>query len=752
MVVGSIALKLSLLAAVIALGAAFRWARGSASAERTFRLAYHAMAAGLVVASTHLLVLILRHDFRFEYIVGYTSRDLPTLYLLSAFWAGQSGTFLLWALLAALVGYALHRRASFEPAVTMLAYLPTVGVLLGLMLAPSGDPFRLAASTPPDGRGLNPLLQDPWMASHPPLVFLGYAAMAAPFALALAAIVRRREQDWLRPGAIWALVSFVSLGGGIILGGIWAYRVLGWGGYWGWDPVENASLVPWLAVTALLHGIVTQRAIRALPRTNLALALGGYALVLYATFLTRSGVLADVSVHSFPAGDIHRILVGVLCGVLAVMLFALVRARRIAGTSVPFAVSWPLALSGGVIALAICGAVVLIGTSWPILSGLVGQVGAPSAGFYNRATAPIAVTLLALLAVAPLLAWASRPMRHLLRPLAAVLGVAAIVTALAAWTCGRGVLPLLVLFVAVAATAANAIRLVEVARAGITRTGAAVAHLGFALMLAGIVGSSAWGVAARVALPLGTPVEVLGRTLTFTGHVEGSSPQDRWAVEVLSAGGKVDRTELAVFAAYTSGKPQEFHRPGILRGIWQDLYIAPGGLESTGEPTTIQLARDTAQRIGGAALTFRGFESHTPTSGGMMVLAHVEIERQDGTTAVTLPLGVVEGRLAPTPVEVEALGGARLALERMSVEQGWIQVRYEPTGPATQVLSVEASTKPLVSLVWIGSLAMLLGCTIAAVRHLREPSTLAARVAAPGATRVAKRHGATSVAARTTAL
>jgi cytochrome c-type biogenesis protein CcmF len=746
MILGALALKLSVLAAAIALVSAFRWARGVRSAERTFRLAYHAMTAGLVVASIHLLVAILRHDFRFEYVIGYTSRDLPTLYLLSAFWAGQSGTFLLWALFAALIGYALSRPSAFQPAATMSAYLPTVGLLLGLMLVPSGDPFRLAPSVPPDGRGLNPLLQDPWMASHPPLVFLGYAALAAPFALALASIVRRREQDWLRPCAIWSLVSFVSLGAGIILGGIWAYRVLGWGGYWGWDPVENASLVPWLAVTALLHAVVTQRAMRALPKTSFALALAGYALVLYATFLTRSGVLADVSVHSFPAGDIHRILVAVLALVVAVTLVALVRARRTSGIAVPFELSWPLALSTGVIALGLCGTIVIVGTSWPILSGLVGKLGSPTAGFYNAATAPIAVALLALLSLAPLLAWAKRPLRHLARPLVTVCGIAALGTALAAWAGGRGVWPLVVLYVAIAATAANLWRLVEIARAGFWRTGAAVAHVGFAVMLAGVVGSSAWGVGQRIALPLGTPVEALGRTLTFRGHVEGSEPQDRWAVEVREANGRIQTTELAVFRAFVGGNAQEFHRPGILRGALADLYVAPTALDTTGEPVTLQLERDAEQRLGTLGLTFRGFESHVPTGGGMRVEAHVDLALADGVRSITLPLGVVDGRLAPTPVEVAELGGAQLTLERMSVEQGWVQVRFEPTGTPTQVLAVDVSTKPLVSLVWIGSFAMLLGCAIAAGRHVREPIAIAAHARA-----TSNKRSALAVPARTTA-
>ncbi len=719
MILGSLALKLSLLCAVVGLYAAIRWARGSLASERLFRAAYHAMTACLALASIHLLVAIFRHDFRFEYVIGYTSRDLPPLYLLSALWAGQSGTLLVWAFLAALVGYALFRKSAFEPAATMVAYVPTVGVLLVLMLAPSGDPFRLVAEAPPDGRGLNPLLQDPWMASHPPLVFLGYAAMAAPWALALAAAWRRREQDWLPSGVVWSLVAFVSLGGGIILGGIWAYRVLGWGGYWGWDPVENASLVPWIAVTALLHGLVTQRATRALPRTNLALALTGYLLVLYATFLTRSGVLADVSVHSFPAGDILRLLVVVLASAAALALVALFRSRRVRGTSVATELAWPFALSSGVVALVVCGAIVLVGTSWPILSALVGKTAAPTAAFYNRATGPIALVLLGLLSIAPLLAWVRRPLRELAPRLVPILAAAVAITILAALTVGRGLLPLALLFVAVAALLANAVRFVEVVRSGIGRTGASVAHLGFALMFAGIVGSSAWGVSERATLPLGVPTEVLGRTLEFTGHVLGSSPQDRWGVVVRDPGGSVDATEVAVFRAFVGGQPQEFHRPGILRGALQDLYIAPGGIETVGGAEAMQLERGVAQPVGEGSLTFTGFETHASTSDSMTVIANVLLRKGGSDTAIALPLSAREGRLEPVPVEVAELGGARLVLERMSVEEHWVRVRIESDRAPTQVLSIEASTKPLVALVWLGTLAMLAGCSIAIVYHLR---------------------------------
>ena len=258
MSVGSALIIIALVLGAIAFLSALGWARERRGAEKWFGRAYHGMTAALLLASVLLMAAILRHDFRYDYVVGYSSRDLPLLYLFSAFWGGQEGTYLLWALFAALLGYGLFRRQGWQRAAVMAAYVPTILVLLLFMLNRQGNPFRLALPAPPDGRGLNQLLQDPWMATHPPIVFLGYSAMTIPAVLAWAAIFRRDERSWCAPALRWTLVGFVTLGVGIIRGGVGAYKVLGWGGCWGWDPVENASLIPWIVSAALIHGLLVQ--------------------------------------------------------------------------------------------------------------------------------------------------------------------------------------------------------------------------------------------------------------------------------------------------------------------------------------------------------------------------------------------------------------------------------------------------------------------------------------------------------------
>lgn len=719
---GDLALKAAAILVVVAFVAAVRWARGREASAITVRLAYHGLTACLLFASAMLMAAILTHDFRFEYVAGYSSRELPTLYLVSAFWAGQQGTYLLWALMSAVLGYGLLRKASWQRASVMAAYLPTIGFLVVLMLSPEGNPFRLAARVLPDGRGLNPLLQDPWMASHPPMVFLGYAAMTIPAILAFVALVKREHGSWVLPALRWSLLAFVLLGVGIVLGGFWAYKVLGWGGYWGWDPVENASLVPWIVVAALIHGLLVQKGRGALVRTNTVLALCGYLAVLYATFLTRSGVLADFSVHSFPAGSIYRLLVGIMLLALAGSAYAVARGRRAPGASVEAGLAWPVVLTIVVIGLSVSAAIVLIGTSWPILSSLIGQPATPGPPFYNRTGLPLYVVLLGLLALAPFLAWAPEAGRGWRRRVVPALVVGAVGTAVAVAFGGRGPAVLTLWFAALAALTSNLLRFATVARARLLHTGASVAHVGFALMFVGIVASSAWGVKDRVALPLGRPVDILDRIVTFRGHVEGSSPEDRWWVAVQKPGQAELLTQVTFYAMGGGGRNDSvFRRPAIVRSWAGDLYVAPLGLEDTGRGSRLlDLAKGRSERYGEATLDFSGFEvdSRDP-SHGMTVRVRVKIRRAGREETVALPFGVVGGRARGEAVVPKLLPEISLTVDRLSVEQSRVLVAVEDRGAAaSRVMSVEISTHPLIGLLWAGTILLGLGCTVAITRRV----------------------------------
>ncbi len=721
--------------AAVAFVSAVRWSRGREGAEATFRLAYHGMTVVLGLASVFLMVAILSHDFRYDYVARYSSRDLPLLYLVSAFWGGQEGTFLLWAFVASLMGYALFRKRSWEPATVMSFYLPTIGFLIGLMIElpgtrTGGNPFRLASPVPADGFGLNELLQDPWMATHPPAVFVGYAAMTIPGVLALVALFRRQEERWLGPALRWSLVGFLSLGVGIVLGGFWAYKTLGWGGYWGWDPVENASLIPWIVGAALIHGLLVQRATGGLKRTNLALAILVYWLVLYSTFLTRTGVLANFSVHSFAAETgfwdtpINAMLLVILAIVLAAGAFGLLRRGQIAASPVEPEIAWPAVLAVVIATLVVSALVVFYGTTYPIPSSLLGSPGTYDAAWYNRWNLPLYVLLLLLLGFAPFLGWVAAPARTWTRKTAFSFAVAAAATAAAAALGYRGVASLALFFAALLAAAASAVRLVSDAPKRPLETGAPIAHLGLALMFVGIAASGGWGRGGEVRLPIGRPVETLGMTLTYRGHVDGSEPRDRWRVAVLRPGEDEVTLDVRMYhkGQDAEGRPQTMRFPAILRETGRDVYVSPLGLDVPQSGPLLRLERGSPAALGDATLTFLRFETGGGEGHGMSVDAEVRIESGGRSETVRLPFGVVDGELRGTPVSPATLPGTTLTLRRMSVEEGIVELDAGGGAIAAtpETLIVEASTKPLMGILWLGTFLIGIGCAVAAWRRYRE--------------------------------
>src|SRR5215210_9220229 len=300
--------------------------RGDAGSMRFARLSYDFFAVAITLSAFILGLLLLMRDFRIEYVHQYSGMDLPAHYQFAAFWAGQKGSFLIWLFWGTMLGILVKKTAGRnEPAIMGIYTLTLMGLLFILVRE---NPFVMLKETPLDGQGLNPLLQDNWMVIHPPIMFIGYAASAIPFAFAMASLWRRQYDGWAARAFPWALGGFLVLGSAILLGGYWAYETLGWGGYWGWDPVENASLIPWIFGTVLIHGLYLERTKGRFRRINYVLATLGYMAVLYGTFLTRSGVLADFSVHSFVHLRISGWLTGLIAAFGGLSLYLLFSGRR----------------------------------------------------------------------------------------------------------------------------------------------------------------------------------------------------------------------------------------------------------------------------------------------------------------------------------------------------------------------------------------------------------------------------------------
>jgi cytochrome c-type biogenesis protein CcmF len=378
------------------------------------RLSYVMVAQGVIWAVVHLMYLVLHHRFEVGYVAEYSSRELPSFYLVSSFWAGQQGTFFLWSTYTAILGvlFMTRCRRSLEP----LAMMVLAGVEVFLMLFEVvASPFALSPpnAIPPDGQGLNILLQNHWMVIHPPIMFLGFASMAFPFAIGIAALLRREYDDWIGLAWPWVVFAWCALGCGLFMGGYWAYTVLGWGGFWGWDNVENASLVPWLATTALLHGMMVQRSRGSMKRANLLFALSPFVMVVYGSFLTRSGILADFSVHSFAAPDkaLYYMLLAFLC--VVTLLAAVVFLARVASISRAEAfeeeASRGFYFVIGTWLIYAASLIVLVGTSWPLLSQVSGHPANVTQSFYNHWLFPVAILVCVAMGISPFLKWRGRP-------------------------------------------------------------------------------------------------------------------------------------------------------------------------------------------------------------------------------------------------------------------------------------------------------------------------------------------------------
>jgi cytochrome c-type biogenesis protein CcmF len=432
--IGEVALWLALLVAGWGAALGFyggRKGRGDLvlSAERSV----FAVFGLLVTASLCIITAFVKSDFRYKYVAGYSNRELGLFYKVTGLWAGQTGSLVFWALLlsffASLVVFQNRRRnREFMPYVagtilTVLAFFMVVVVF-------ASNPFQLMDFVPPDGRGLNPQLQNYWMTIHPPTLYLGFTSFTIPFAFAVSALLSGRlDTRWITTTRRWTLLAWFFLTCGIIFGMMWAYVELGWGGYWFWDPVENASLLPWLTGTAFLHSVMIQEKRGMLKMWNVLLVMGTFLLSIFATFLTRSGLIE--SVHSFAENTvIAYIFLGFLSALILVSA-ALVWWRRHAfapENRLESFLSREAAFLVNNLAFVSAMFAVLWGTTFPLISeGIFGQkinVGAP---FYNRVNVPLGLILLFLLGVGPVIAWRKATPRNLKRNFALPLGIGALV-------------------------------------------------------------------------------------------------------------------------------------------------------------------------------------------------------------------------------------------------------------------------------------------------------------------------------------
>jgi cytochrome c-type biogenesis protein CcmF len=606
----------------LALGVTLYAAAAAVFGARAGREEWLASARNAVLAHFCLVTLamflleyaLITSDFSLRYVANTSTRGSLTRYKIAGLWGSLEGSILLWewlqSLLAALV-VARYRDRHRQLMPYVLAVLQGISAFFLLLMAFAVNPFTRVFPIPPDGRGLNPLLEVTDMLVHPLLLYLGYVGFSVPFAFALAALITGRPtEEWLRITRRWTVVAWLFLTGGIFYGGWWSYRTLGWGGYWAWDPVENASFMPWLTGTAFIHSVMIQERKRMLRVWNLTLVILTFSLVIFGTFLTRSGILG--SVHAFSEGPVGVMFLAFLALVLF-FSFGLIayRSERLKGHGeLDSIVSRESAfLLNNLVLVGICFTVFL-GTIFPLLAEAVRgtkiSVGTP---YFNRVSVPLGMALLLLMGVGPLIAWGRASLNNLrriaLRPILVAVAGAAILYALGMRQAEVLFAFLLCFFVIgtivfefVVATRTRAKTMGEgILTAFATlllksrrRYGGLIVHLGIVVAIIGIAVSSVYKVEHEQTLKAGESLSIGNYSVRFDGLAAGERP-----------------THILVWAnlmAFKNGKPLHELTPGQrfypnqqspfasvdARYHWnEDLYVILSAFERDGSSATIKV-------------------------------------------------------------------------------------------------------------------------------------------------------------------
>jgi cytochrome c-type biogenesis protein CcmF len=523
------------------------------------RRAVFALAGVLTVAFVVLEAAFLRSDFSLDVVASHSSTTTPVFYRATAVWSSQEGSLLLWVWLLALwssVALLVVRRRVREVQPYATAVLLGFAAFFGALLLFYADPFAASSPAPVEGAGLNPLLRHPSMMIHPPMLYSGYTLFTIPFAFAVGALVARRlDAEWIAVTRRFALAAWFLLGVGILLGARWSYVELGWGGYWGWDPVENASLMPWLTGTAFLHSAMIQEKRGMLKVWNVSLVLATGILAILGTFLVRSGILD--SIHAFGASTLGTPFL-ILIGVLVAGSVALVASRRAELRSLHRLDSLfsreAAFLLNNLVLVGLCF-VIFWGTFFPLISEAVtGHKAAVGPPWFNRYTVPLALVLVLLAGIGPVIAWRRATLANLLRnfrlPVGVALGLVALLAALGATShpaalamfgCAGFVLAAVGQEFWRGARARRAMTreplpaaLVALVRRNRRRYGGYVVHAGMAILFVGVAASSAFQHARDVRLSPGGSARVGGYDVRYV------RPTAKLASEKVSLGAVLD--------------------------------------------------------------------------------------------------------------------------------------------------------------------------------------------------------------------
>lgn len=718
--------------------------------EKYNRLAsymYLFVTLGFLFISIYLMSNILSNNFKFTYVWSYSSLELPLNLLIASFYSGQEGSFLLWGLLLAIVGYFLLpyvRKIGYESIVMGFYSIILVFILILLIFK---SPFEYVWETfadqnltegfmPKNGRGLNPILQNYWITIHPPILFLGYASMTVPFVMAISGLIKRDYRKWIELSVSCVLFASGILGLGLMLGGFWAYETLGWGGFWGWDPVENSSLLPWIVSVALVHSMYVHKRTGGLIKTNFVLSVLSFLLVIYATFLTRSGILGDSSVHSFidPGQTVYLLLVIFQAVFLLIAILALVlRIKDIPRPKINFDLSSKeFTLSLGVIIILASGFIVFVGTSWPIFIKIFGmQKSVIETSFYDQWNLPLAILIFFTNALSLFMNWKKTNISDLLKKSLLSFVISLVLTVIIFIVAATDIQYILLIFAAFFSFFVNLQVMAKYISKSFAAVGGMLSHLGISLLLIGAVASSVYSDKQILQLKETETKEALDHRFTFVKMEQIEKDlKDRekyqFNIKIEKDGHEFWAKPLIYWSTFND-MSSPFFEPGINRHITKDLYLSP-----------MNLNYDLGYK--GLTLNKDSDETASPVDDNMMI-KHIKFDMSKVTNDTVnqgFLMGTVIQFITPDATLTDTLY-ANLDLQTMQNDPIWKKLpnseyevafmRFLPNQKEMAKSSAnyafrkigekisdpvpefvfEVSTKPFINLVWLGTIAMVFG-------------------------------------------
>ena len=749
------------------------------------RVGYHITTILVIFASVLLLYFILTHQYQYEYVFEYSSGNLSTGLLISSFFGGQEGSFLLWLLFTVLTGLIVINQTSKEKdfeAQVMMPFLVVVMFLLIMINPMLKSPFSYiwadvnyidqkfinpnllgytfiknfifqndsgisfvkvseelintiyANGLSVDnlviqGKGLNPLLQNFWMQIHPPVLFLGFALATTQFSFAIAALIKNDYRTWIKYNLPWTLATALFLGLGIMIGGYWAYGVLGWGGYWAWDPVENSSLIPWIFAVALLHTLIVQKQsqtehkLGSLGKTNLILSVFTFVLVVYSTFLTRSGILSEASVHSFsePGSFVYSVLIFFLFGFILSIIIGIYKRRKTLNNYKPLStniLSRELGLFYGSMLLIGSAVAILFGTSAPIFGSSV------DLSFYNQINSLLAVFMVPLIGFTLHAYWQNTPVIIFIKriTLSIIFSLSAtflILYLTGIWNFIYGFLLFASLF-----TIATNLELVFKFNKRFIFMGGHIAHIGFGIFLIGAVLSGILSKSETLDLPQNISQSVFNKKLTYLGNepVENGK-KFAFTVKIEEGSNTYFSKPVMYISEYNNSLMRE---PDILIGAVRDIYLSPLSFQEGEESGAkeIDLKKGEPYKIGNSEILFEKFDIPPDAMQKMMNKEEFDINAvlKITTGGITKNLNIVVNDSLRNSFQIEE-DGLTFTVAHFDVS-GVLELNVMDSNNKKEInadiLSIEYREKPLINLVWSGVLLMAIGFLIMLIRRFRE--------------------------------